>query len=100
MPQQDILEWIDSVLPAEVRASVEYHIQANTNVAQPLIKQLQALRAQLRENAYFGCRRSAQADAVIDSVDSLLKRSQRGHKCLRVVASFRFASDTEVVVLR
>jgi hypothetical protein len=73
MPQQDILEWIDSVLPAEVRASVEYHIKANTNVAQPLIKQLQALRAQLRENAYQKIyeARAAFADDLLKLTQSL-----------------------------
>lgn len=71
MSNEAILEWIDSVLSPEVKAKVEHLVQANSAVSQPLIKQLQALRAQLRENAY---QKIYEARAGV--ADDLLKLTQ------------------------
>lgn len=71
MSNEAILEWIDSVLSPEVRAKVEHMVQANNAASQPLIKQLQALRAQLRENAY---QKIYEARAGV--ADDLLKLTQ------------------------
>jgi hypothetical protein len=49
---QDILQWIEETIPQSVRASIESRIQANAALTNPLVKQLVALRAQLKENAY------------------------------------------------
>jgi hypothetical protein len=49
---EELINWIDSVLTPEAKIAIAHQVKADTAMSQPLIKQLQALRAQLRENAY------------------------------------------------
>ena len=49
---EELVNWIDSILTPEAKIAIAHQVQADAVMAQPLIKQLQALRAQLRENAY------------------------------------------------
>lgn len=49
---EELVNWIDSVLTPEAKIAIAHQVEADAVMAQPLIKQLQALRAQLRENAY------------------------------------------------
>jgi hypothetical protein len=68
---KDILQWIEDTIPEEIRASIETKIQANAAMTNPLIKQLVALRAQLKENAY---QKIFEARASV--ADDLLKLTQ------------------------